>query len=325
MIAGPGRDVRDVLLPQPVHPAGHGLQPAAGRRSRSCRSRFGIVIGAGISSNLVNRIDPRYLAGIGTLLAAVALFGFSRLSVPNSAATCSRSDDGSLGADVNYWTSIFPFIVLMAIGMGLTFVPLDPHRGAPRARRGLRHRLRRAQHDAAGRWRPRPRHPQHRRAALRGPTRTTRSTGSLTAQGVAARAGRDLGRRGSGLHRGRHRRLPGRRGHDARRLARRSGCSSTSSTRSSPPTARRPRPRRLRPDAATARTAESTPFRTLAGRRRSASQDRFGRARAAAARAPSAASRRGAGQPAGRGQHQPVARPRPGRGRACRASAAPAR
>jgi hypothetical protein len=25
---------------------------------------------------------------------------------------------------VNYWTSIFPFIVLMSIGMGLTFVPL---------------------------------------------------------------------------------------------------------------------------------------------------------------------------------------------------------
>ena len=28
----PGRDVRDVLLPQPVHPGRHGLQPAQGRR-----------------------------------------------------------------------------------------------------------------------------------------------------------------------------------------------------------------------------------------------------------------------------------------------------
>ena len=28
----PGRDVRDVLLPQPVHPGRHGLQPARGRR-----------------------------------------------------------------------------------------------------------------------------------------------------------------------------------------------------------------------------------------------------------------------------------------------------
>ena len=40
----------------------------------------GIVVGAGLSSNLVSRIDPRFIAGIGTLLAAVALFGFSRLA-----------------------------------------------------------------------------------------------------------------------------------------------------------------------------------------------------------------------------------------------------
>ena len=38
---------------------------------------FGIVIGAGISSNLVSRIDPRYIAGVGTLLAS----GFTRLSM----------------------------------------------------------------------------------------------------------------------------------------------------------------------------------------------------------------------------------------------------
>ena len=40
---------------------------------------FGMVAAAGISSKLINRIDPRYLAGVGTLIAAVALFGFSRL------------------------------------------------------------------------------------------------------------------------------------------------------------------------------------------------------------------------------------------------------
>ena len=38
----------------------------------------GIVVAAAISSNLINRIDPRYLAGIGTLMAAIALYGFSR-------------------------------------------------------------------------------------------------------------------------------------------------------------------------------------------------------------------------------------------------------
>ncbi|WP_310530089.1 MFS transporter, partial [Nocardioides sp.] len=39
----------------------------------------GIVISATIVSNLVGRIDPRFIAGIGTLMASSALFGFSRL------------------------------------------------------------------------------------------------------------------------------------------------------------------------------------------------------------------------------------------------------
>jgi EmrB/QacA subfamily drug resistance transporter len=85
----------------------------------------GIVFGAGLSSNLVNRIDPRYIAGIGTLMATAALIGFSRLSVPNGVADVAAvTPDNFLGADVNYWTSIFPFIMLMSIGMGATFVPL---------------------------------------------------------------------------------------------------------------------------------------------------------------------------------------------------------
>ena len=39
----------------------------------------GLVVAAGLASNLVNRIDPRYLAGVGTLMAAAGLYGFSRL------------------------------------------------------------------------------------------------------------------------------------------------------------------------------------------------------------------------------------------------------
>ena len=39
----------------------------------------GIVVGAGLASNLVARINPRYIAGVGTLLAAGALYGFSTL------------------------------------------------------------------------------------------------------------------------------------------------------------------------------------------------------------------------------------------------------
>ena len=83
----------------------------------------GIVIGATLSSNLASRIDPRYIAGVGTLMAAAALVGFSLLSVPNSAAEV-LANGPHVGDGTNYWTSIFPFIVLMSIGMGLTFVPL---------------------------------------------------------------------------------------------------------------------------------------------------------------------------------------------------------
>ena len=84
---------------------------------------FGIVIGASLSSNLASRIDPRYIAGVGTLMATAALIGFSRLSVPDSVAEVAANAP-HVGADTNYWTAIFPFIVLMSIGMGLTFVPL---------------------------------------------------------------------------------------------------------------------------------------------------------------------------------------------------------
>lgn len=87
----------------------------------------GIVIGAGLSSNLVNRIDPRFIAGTGTLLAAIALFGFSRLSVDESSANLLQAvmpGGQPVGEDLNYWASIFPFIVLMSFGMGMVFVPL---------------------------------------------------------------------------------------------------------------------------------------------------------------------------------------------------------
>ncbi len=87
---------------------------------------FGIVIGAGLSSNLVNRMDPRYLSGVGTLLASFSLFMFSRVSADDSPREVLRAlgSGTTAGADINYWTSLFPYIVLMAIGMGMVFVPL---------------------------------------------------------------------------------------------------------------------------------------------------------------------------------------------------------
>ncbi|MBF4769162.1 MFS transporter [Nocardioides agariphilus] len=86
----------------------------------------GIIISATIVSNLVNRIDARYIAGTGTLVAATALFGFSRLSVPDSESSVLQAvlSGQHLGADVSYWTHVFPFVVLMALGMGAVFVPL---------------------------------------------------------------------------------------------------------------------------------------------------------------------------------------------------------
>jgi EmrB/QacA subfamily drug resistance transporter len=86
----------------------------------------GIVIGAGLSSNLIGRIDARYVAGIGTLLATVGLFGFSRISIDDSASAVLQAvaNGGTAGEGVNYWSAIFPYILVMAIGMGMTFVPL---------------------------------------------------------------------------------------------------------------------------------------------------------------------------------------------------------
>jgi EmrB/QacA subfamily drug resistance transporter len=77
---------------------------------------FGIVVAAGLASNLVNRIDARYLAGTGTLMAAGALYGFSRLPYDTNFPPTEVTG--------NYLTDILPFILLMSFGMGMTFVPV---------------------------------------------------------------------------------------------------------------------------------------------------------------------------------------------------------
>lgn len=86
----------------------------------------GIVVGAGLASNLSSRIDPRFVAGIGTALAGVALLMFSRLDITDSPSAIidAAANGGHLGSSVSYWADLFPFIVLMATGMGLTFVPM---------------------------------------------------------------------------------------------------------------------------------------------------------------------------------------------------------
>ena len=104
-----------------------------------------MIIAATQVSRLVQRVDPGKLAGIGSLIAAGAVFGMSRLPYDDRVT--------SLGVDINYWTDVFPFVVLMPIGMALVFIPMTMSvvHGVSPAR--LRRRLRRAQHHAAGRRR----------------------------------------------------------------------------------------------------------------------------------------------------------------------------
>jgi EmrB/QacA subfamily drug resistance transporter len=86
----------------------------------------GIVAGATIASKLSGKIDPKFVAGTGTAFAGLALLMFSRLSIDDSPAQilAAAANGGHLGSSVNYWTDLFPFIVLMSLGMGLTFVPM---------------------------------------------------------------------------------------------------------------------------------------------------------------------------------------------------------
>jgi EmrB/QacA subfamily drug resistance transporter len=90
-----------------------------------------MIISATAASKLIARVDPRFLSGIGTLLSAAALYGFSRITVPEDPGSILASLPAAAGGQgvpigdgVNYWTQILPFIVLMAFGMGLNFVPL---------------------------------------------------------------------------------------------------------------------------------------------------------------------------------------------------------
>lgn len=87
---------------------------------------IGIVGGATLSSRLITRIDPRMLAGTGTILSGFALFMFSRIAVDDSprAILAAATGGPAIGDSINYWTDIAPFIILMAFGMGLNFVTM---------------------------------------------------------------------------------------------------------------------------------------------------------------------------------------------------------
>ena len=67
----------------------------------------GIVAAAGLASTLAAKVDPRWISGPGALLGAVGMWGFTHLSV-----------------DSTYATGLLPWILVLAFGLGLTFVPL---------------------------------------------------------------------------------------------------------------------------------------------------------------------------------------------------------
>jgi EmrB/QacA subfamily drug resistance transporter len=74
----------------------------------------GIVVSAGIASNLMSRVDPRWLAGVGSLIATVGIFGFSRIGY----------DSTTLTVNATYVKDLLPWILVMSFGMGFVFVPL---------------------------------------------------------------------------------------------------------------------------------------------------------------------------------------------------------
>lgn len=68
----------------------------------------GIILGAGVSSQLLPRIGPRVLMVTGLLLAAVGMVMLTRI-----------------GVDTGFWSHVFPAELVMSFGMGVVFGPMS--------------------------------------------------------------------------------------------------------------------------------------------------------------------------------------------------------
>jgi EmrB/QacA subfamily drug resistance transporter len=85
-----------------------------------------MIIAAMVVSRLIQKVDPGKISGVGGVIAAIGLLGLSRLPYD--------ADLGTMSADINYWTDIFPWVVITPIGMGCIFIPTTMsvvHRVAP--------------------------------------------------------------------------------------------------------------------------------------------------------------------------------------------------
>jgi EmrB/QacA subfamily drug resistance transporter len=67
----------------------------------------GIVVAAQVASALISRVDPRWISGVGGIAAAGGMLGLAQLEVGST-----------------YLTGLLPWILLLSVGLGLTFVPL---------------------------------------------------------------------------------------------------------------------------------------------------------------------------------------------------------
>jgi EmrB/QacA subfamily drug resistance transporter len=67
----------------------------------------GIMVSAQVASQLASRVDPRWIAGAGGVLATFGLWGYTNLDINST-----------------YVTGLLPWIIIQSLGMGLLFVPL---------------------------------------------------------------------------------------------------------------------------------------------------------------------------------------------------------
>lgn len=69
---------------------------------------IGVIVAAGAATNVVPRVGPRVAMATGLFTAAAGLLWLTRI-----------------GVHASYWTHLFPQLIVMSVGMGLTFPALS--------------------------------------------------------------------------------------------------------------------------------------------------------------------------------------------------------